>query len=277
MTGSRNPLLVGLATLLIAACGPADPSTDAGGFVNPNKKMYAGPETTSGTVMETDTKSDTVEPDIKPEEAPDPGVMPEIPYAMAEPPADAAAPWPGELVSGALVEVVLVTDGDTIKVDTGSEIVTLRLEAINAPECDKRSVAGGKSCDPGEQDFAGEAEPYGVDSWSELNDLIAGELVQIACLEENGACQKDRYQRAIGFVLRDGLDVSEQMTAAGLAWTYTQFPPDNIYTYCHAEDAAIEAGRGMWADGRDAAVAGMNSSTRHWYAYHDGTCRQYAP
>jgi endonuclease YncB( thermonuclease family) len=204
--------------------------------------------------------------------------LPSIPYELDELPAGATAPWPGDMVHGALVEVAHVIDGDTIKVELADGKVPVRLVGINAPECDKRPVGSNdRECDPDAQDLSGEAEVYGVEAWQALRDRLQDQTVRIACKEVNGRCETDRYGRFLGYIVLDGEDMAEFMTSGGHAWTYTQFPPDNIYTYCVAEDSAIANGEGMWAEGFDSVVTGMNASTRHWYAYRDSTCEENAP
>lgn len=262
---------------LTAACTPQDP-TAGRESETPVIVVDSPSEDIAPAVSSKDDAPVEPSTDLTPEEQPEPEAveLPAIPYALEELPADVAAPWPGGAVNGALVKVVEVTDGDTIKVETASGIEAIRVLGINAPECDKRSTAHGKACDPEDQDFSGVAEYYGVEAWAALRDLIEGEDVRLACKDVSGQCEMDHYDRTLSFIVIDGLDVSEYMTARGYAWTYTQFPPANVYTYCVAEETAIEGGLGIWSDGREAAIARMNGDTRRWYAYHDSTCSEHA-
>lgn len=268
-------------------CGESDPAP-AGDRTAPDTYLTGDALADDPTVDDSDsssTKSDdpASQPDPdQPDENPDdtkPSVveLPDIPYELDDLPPDATAPWPGDMVHGALVEVAHVIDGDTIKLTIDDRDVPLRLIGINAPECDKRPAGNNRECNPDAQDLSGEAEIYGVQAWQELRDMVLGREVRIACKMDNGHCETDRYGRYLGFVVLDGDDVGELMTSGGYAWTYTQFPPDNIYTYCVAEDSAIEERAGMWAEGFDNVVIGMNTSTRNWYSYRDSTCQAHAP
>jgi len=263
----RDALTWTLALLLAAssACLPNDPSDNVvdrddplpAPTVDEDDAVDDSPDDTDDNPIDIEPDPDPQpDPDPEPDPDPDPEVteLPPIPYELEELPDGVSAPWPGGAVHGALVEVLEATDGDTVKIDTDDGLMTVRIVGINAPECDKHSSEHGKSCDPSDQDFSGVAEPFGVEAWEGLSELIEGQNVRLACREVSGECETDRYDRVLAFLVIDGTDVSEYMTANGLAYTYTQFPPSNIYTYCVAEDAAIHAELGIWSDGRDPAI-----------------------
>ena len=215
--------------------------------------------------------------DAPSDEESDAVVLPPIPHELDELPEGVQAPWPGDVVHGALLEVSHVIDGDTLKLALEDRDVPLRIQGINAPECDKRPAGNHRECNPDAQDLSGDAEPHGVRAWEALREAVLDREVRIACREVNGRCETDRYGRFLGFVVLDDQDVGETLAAQGHVWPYTQFPPDNIYTYCVAEEAAIDTRAGMWTAGFDSVIVGMNPSTRNWYAYRDSTCEEYAP
>jgi endonuclease YncB( thermonuclease family) len=271
--------------VVIAAfgCGDVDPAPSTG---EADRDTYATGDALGDDATGPSKSDDPAEdPDPDPDESPDPDdetspevvELPPIPYELDELPDDATAPWPGGMVHGALVKVAHVIDGDTLKVTTDDRDVPVRLLGVNAPECDKRPVGDNRECNPDAQDLSGDAEVYGVEAWQALRDHVGDREVRIACKEINGRCETDRYGRFLAFLVLEGEDVGEYMAGGGHAWTYTQFPPDNIYTYCVAEDSAIDERQGMWADGFDQVVVGMNASTRNWYTYRDSTCAEHAP
>jgi endonuclease YncB( thermonuclease family) len=135
-------------------------------------------------------------------------------YAPIDPKAD---------ISG---RVVAVGDGDSITVvDAARREHRVRFFAIDAPELN---------------------QAFGKQSKQHLSDLVYGKTVTI---EVHG---RDRYERAVGKVTLDGLDINLEQIRSGFAWHYRQFEnqqsgPDRV-AYRDAETAAREASRGLWAD-----------------------------
>ncbi|MBA2665141.1 MAG: thermonuclease family protein [Bradymonadaceae bacterium] len=201
----------------------------------------------------------------------------DIPYPLLELPDGATAPWPGGVVHGALLKVAHVIDGDTLYLEVAEgSAVRLRIVGIDAPECIKRRVTSSwMECDPANTDFSGDGEPFGVESWQALKALIdADPVVRIACNMVDGFCDRDHFDRYLGWLITSGpLDASVHLASNGLALTYTAFPVPNMNVYCAAEDEAIAAKRGLWSEGFDAAFAGFNPSTRTWYSSRNSRCQ----
>ncbi|MCS7469552.1 thermonuclease family protein [Stieleria sp. ICT_E10.1] len=61
-----------------------------------------------------------------------------------------------------------------------------------------------------------------------------------------------RYGRTIGEVYAGGQRLGVDLVAAGLAWHYTQYAPDDT-DLANAEREAREAKRGLWSDPRHVA------------------------
>ena len=102
-------------------------------------------------------------------------------------------------------------DGDTLRVQTRSEVRTIRLSDIDAPE--KRQAFG---------DAATRA----------LIDLCLNKNAQITYTK------KDRYGRTIGRVVCDGVDVQSALVKQGAAWVYPQYCKDNeLYLLEHVARA----------------------------------------
>ena len=114
-------------------------------------------------------------------------------------------------------KVISIHDGDTITILQNKQQIKVRLFGIDAPEL---------------------KQPYGKKSKQFLENLIAGEVVEV---EENG---KDRYKRTIGAVYLNGTDINAQMVANGYAWAYRKFSKK----YTAQESQAKKQGLGLWRD-----------------------------
>jgi endonuclease YncB( thermonuclease family) len=128
-----------------------------------------------------------------------------------------------ETLSG---RVIAVTDGDTIKVlDTTNTHYKIRLSGIDAPE--KR-------------------QPFGQVSKRSLSELIYDKQVNVEW------SKKDRYQRIVGKVIVNGIDVNLEQVKRGLAWHYKKYlkeqTSEDVVAYSQAELEAINSELGLWVD-----------------------------
>jgi endonuclease YncB( thermonuclease family) len=113
--------------------------------------------------------------------------------------------------------VVGVIDGDTADIRLESGMIRIRFHAIDAPES---------------------GQPHGKAAKAALADLIYGKAVEVEPYEQ------DRYDRLVARVWLDGVDVNAEMLRTGNAWTYRRYADDPAY--CTYEQAARDAGRGLW-------------------------------
>ena len=127
-------------------------------------------------------------------------------------------------LSGAEIigRVVGVTDGDTVTVieqeDNGKiNRFTVRLYGIDAPEK--------------QQEFGTKAREF-------LSQLIFNKSVRIHFREI------DHYGRIVGRIYDGEKEINVQMIAAGMAWHYKQYSPDQDYS--RAELDAKKAKKGLW-------------------------------
>lgn len=125
--------------------------------------------------------------------------------------------------------VISVHDGDTVRVkllDTGEE-TSVRLNLIDAPE-DSNNV--------GTQSYGKEAGDY-------LRSLIQDKEVD---LEIYG---KDKYERTIAVIKKDGVDINARMIEEGLAWHYKKYDNTEHYAqYDSLEKEAKNLKKGLWSD-----------------------------
>jgi endonuclease YncB( thermonuclease family) len=124
-------------------------------------------------------------------------------------------------------KVVRVADGDTLTVlDANQRQYKVRLTGIDAPE---------------------KGQPFGHRSRQALADLVFRQHVSVEWHK------KDRYQRLVGLVRVEGLDVGLQQLRAGLAWHYIAYAKEQSAAerqqYSQAEAEAKSSKRGLWSDG----------------------------
>lgn len=136
-------------------------------------------------------------------------------------------------VSGRLVTVTRVVDGDTFWADDGSpKGIKIRLTGIDAPES-RRS-------------FKKEAGYFGAASKAYLAKLLHNRQVTL----ETDINPKDRYGRTLAYVyLPDGTFVNAEMVKQGYAITMT-VPPNVKYAqeFARLQAEAREGKRGMWGN-----------------------------
>lgn len=116
--------------------------------------------------------------------------------------------------------VVGVHDGDSVTLlDSSNRQYKIRLEAIDAPEL---------------------GQEYGKNAKKGLSDLVFGRnaTVQVTGL--------DRYERTLGFVRVDGVNVNHAMILKGLAWHYKEYSKDPELARAEVDARARKAG--LWHD-----------------------------
>ncbi|TDK31818.1 thermonuclease family protein [Rhizobium deserti] len=112
-------------------------------------------------------------------------------------------------------------DGDTIDL----EGVRYRLHGIDAPEV-------GQVCDT----VNGGHWPCGQEALRKMGSLVVGHGV--TCTPH----EKDMYGRWVASCVADGVDLSGEMIATGLAWAFRKYSMD----YVKAEEAARARQLGVW-------------------------------
>jgi micrococcal nuclease len=149
--------------------------------------------------------------------------------APAEAPADAPAePAPAD--EGGLVPVVSVTDGDTIRVRVAGVTERVRVIGIDTPEL--RSD-----------------ECYAQQAASKMQSLVQSKQVRLT--GDPTQSDRDRFDRLLRHVaLPDGRQVAEILIAGGFGEEYTYDAPyAGRDAYRAAQEAAREAGSGIWGSG----------------------------
>jgi len=115
--------------------------------------------------------------------------------------------------------VVGVTDGDTLTLlDAQNVQHTIRLAEIDAPE---------------------RGQPWGNRSKETLSALVFGKTVTVRQTDT------DRYERVVGRVFAEGVDVNLAMIERGPAWAYRQYLTDD--TLIGVEARARDARVGLWS------------------------------
>jgi len=121
--------------------------------------------------------------------------------------------------------VVRIIDGDTLSVlDDEKREIRVRLAGIDAPEHN---------------------QPWGERSRQYLAQLAFAKRVSVEWY-------KTSYNRIVGVVRAEGVDVSLAQVKAGLAWHYKKYEREQTaedrQAYAAAELEARQARRGLWQD-----------------------------
>jgi micrococcal nuclease len=148
----------------------------------------------------------------------------------------APAMWTNEVPPGAEpAALISISDGDTIRVDIGGQVETLRLILIDTPE----------THDPNNP-----PKCYGAEATAFLETLLpAGSQLYL----ERDVSERDRFGRLLRYVWFDRGDqvyqVNEAMVRSGYAAQST-FPPDVTYEARMQEAArfARKHGYGLWSN-----------------------------
>jgi endonuclease YncB( thermonuclease family) len=128
--------------------------------------------------------------------------------------------------------VVEVIDGDTIKVDIGEKIVTVRLIGIDA-----FGIAHPKH--PKDDYFGPEAAQY-------ANKLLENQLVYL--IPDPMQSNRDRYDRLLRYVfLEDGTLVNAKLIEGGYAYNYIYEPFQFMKQFDYLEKQAKENRLGIWS------------------------------
>lgn len=123
-------------------------------------------------------------------------------------------------------KVVLVTDGDQIRVKTGEgNVYSVRLQGVDAPE---------------------QKQEYGVKAQKDLEDLILDKEVKVI------VHRRDSQGLYMGTVFRKGQDIGLRVLENGNGWHYKRVSgeqsSDVRARYALAELKAREAKAGLWSD-----------------------------
>jgi endonuclease YncB( thermonuclease family) len=117
--------------------------------------------------------------------------------------------------------VVRVADGDTLSVlDRSNTQHKIRLHGIDTPERDQR---------------------YGKRAWDALSEMVDGREVGVVVLGQ------DSYGRTDGTVYLGERNINLAMVAAGHAWWYRYYAPNDRPLQA-AETAARDRQLGLWAE-----------------------------
>jgi len=114
--------------------------------------------------------------------------------------------------------VLSVTDGDTIKVQLVSGPITVRFDAIDAPE---------------------KSQPWGREAYAELAKRLNHQVVALDVRTQ------DQYDRLVAVVYLGDENINGRMVQQGHAWAYRQYLSEA--DYCTWEASARSARLGLWS------------------------------
>ncbi len=132
----------------------------------------------------------------------------------------------------ALYRVVKVIDGDTIKVDIGGKIETVRLIGMDTPEISH-------PLHPQDDYFGPEAAQY-------TKQLLENQSVYL--IPDPMQSNRDKYNRLLRYVfLEDGTLVNAKLVAEGYAYNYMYEPFQFMKQFDYLEKQAKENQLGLWS------------------------------
>jgi len=132
-----------------------------------------------------------------------------------------------------LYRVVEVIDGDTIKVDLGGELETVRLIGIDTPEI-------ANPYNPKEDRFGPEAARY-------AKQLLEKQSVYL--IKDPMQSNRDKYERLLRYVfLEDGTLINAELVKEGYAFNYIYEPFQFMKQFDYLEKQAKENRMGLWSD-----------------------------
>lgn len=119
-------------------------------------------------------------------------------------------------------KVVGISDGDTITVLLNNQQYKIRLYGIDCPES--------------RQAFGSKAKQF-------TSSLAFGKSAEVTVYDV------DKYQRSVGVVRVDGVNVNEALIKNGFAWQYTQYCKESFCNdWKRTEEQASKEGIGLWSD-----------------------------
>jgi len=119
--------------------------------------------------------------------------------------------------------VLSIGDGDTIRMQSGSGVKTIRLACIDTPETAQT--------------------PYGAAARQQLQSLLPiGSAIQVKVKAT------DRYGRSVGEITRNGRNINQALVGSGAAFVYWQYIQGcDRQTYSRLENEARLKAAGVWS------------------------------
>lgn len=123
-------------------------------------------------------------------------------------------------------QVVGVTDGDTVTLlDANKRPNKIRLAGIDAPE---------------------KAQAYGQKAKDSLSELVYGKMVDVQWVK------LDRYNRIVGKIKLNDVDINLEQIKRGMAWHYKQYQLEQTLqdriSYAESEERSRDKKIGLWQE-----------------------------
>lgn len=129
-------------------------------------------------------------------------------------------------------KIIQVVDGDTIRIEFGGKVESVRIIGMDTPEV----------VDPREP-----VQCFGREASNKAKELLSGQTITLVTSETQGV--RDKYRRLLGYItMPDGRDFGEVMISSGYAYEYTYnsaYEKQSVYKKAQAE--AKENARGLWS------------------------------
>jgi micrococcal nuclease len=124
-------------------------------------------------------------------------------------------------------------DGDTIAVNMNGKVETIRFIGIDTPETHKPNTP---------------VQCYGPAAAAHTQNIIKATGGKVRLASDPLSTNRDRYNRLLRYVyLTDGRNLNKINVEEGYAFYYPYFPFSKSSEFKDAEDAAIQAKKGLWS------------------------------
>ena len=136
-----------------------------------------------------------------------------------------------EELDGALVDVIRVSDGDTLWIESEGHEYKVRMIGINSNEL---------------QGDNGQPECAAKDARERLSQLVDGK--QVVFTFDESQDKQDRYGRLLGYIESEGQDIGNVLVKEGFAQEFTYRKAHaNQSLYRASQDFAQQGTFGMWS------------------------------
>ncbi len=131
-----------------------------------------------------------------------------------------------------LYSIAHFVDGDTIAVNMNGHTEKVRFIGVDTPETHKPNTP---------------VQCYGPAAAAYTKNTIGSQRVRL--VSDSLSTNRDRYDRLLRYVyLPDGTNLNKQLIQNGYGFYYPYFPFTKSHEFAAAEQSAMAAHRGLWAN-----------------------------
>ena len=123
-------------------------------------------------------------------------------------------------------------DGDTVAVQMGDTVETIRMIGIDTPETHRPNTP---------------VQCYGPAAAAYTKSRIGSQRIRL--VSDSQSTNRDRYNRLLRYVyLTDGTNLNQELVARGYAFAYLSFPFTKSDDFAAAQQSAQDDSKGLWGN-----------------------------